>query len=254
MESSKLCKFPAMLSPLLAQLAQWVKLGILGLMLYHQDDPNFINISTTRYSDRSSPERGLNNYQKRLVHQLIHAEYPDLVTISRPDFVQVMAFEKQREEIVQKNKNDAFEERLANQIGLRWLVEAMADGDLTTIDLSSQSRAADARQQEAIALRFAAISRRLRLKRSVLVGHNIFLDLINFYACFFGKLPDRVEDFQRIIHNIFPMIVDTKYVATHDIENPEFALSSLDELDQQLSRFPEPLVGRSTHFLFHSAY
>lgn len=86
---------------------------------------------------------------------------------------------------------------------------------------------------------------RLRAKRTILVGHNVFIDLIYFYDCFFGKLPHSVNDFEHRIHELFPRIIDTKYLATHGNDNPALSKSSLEELDDQLSSLtPAPVIGK----------
>ena len=86
---------------------------------------------------------------------------------------------------------------------------------------------------------------RLRAKRTILVGHNVFIDLIYFYACFFGKLPRSVNDFEHRMHELFPRIIDTKYLATHGNDNPALSKSSLEELDEQLSSLtPAPVIGK----------
>src|ERR1700712_4947918 len=59
------------------------------------------------------------------------------------------------------------------------------------------------------------IDAKLKRKRHVVVGHNLFTDLVFIYSAFIGKLPDTVEDFQARIHNLFPYVIDTKYLATH---------------------------------------
>lgn len=172
----------------------------------------------------------------------MRAEYPGFVTISRPGFIQIIGYEKEREEAVQKSRNILFEEKMARQLGLRWLVEGMVGGDLTPIipwNFQPEHPKPKVPKEQ-----FVNLFDRLKEKRTILVGHNVFLDLIYFYASFFGKLPDQVEDFQRKIHELFPMIIDTKYLATHDSANPAIAKSSLEELDRELAKLVVPLAGR----------
>ena len=76
------------------------------------------------------------------------------------------------------------------------------------------------------------------------MGHNLFIDLVYFFACFIGRLPDRVEMFQDAMHSLFPIIIDTKYLATHDNDNSPMSRSSLEELDEALSEHPVPLIGK----------
>ena len=83
----------------------------------------------------------------------------------------------------------------------------------------------------------------LRQKRTVLVGHNVFLDLVYFYTFFFGPLPDLVKDFQQIIEYLFPMVFDTKYLADKINDNSSSYNSSLEDLDRELSELPLPIIG-----------
>lgn len=187
-----------------------------------------------------SQERGLNNYQKRLVHQLVQVEYPGFVTISRPGYIQVVAYNKEREDAVHTSRMTTFEDRLKRKIGLRWLVEAITGGDLTAIESwNLQSGAKTAKPL------FPGLFTRLKANRTVLVGHNLFIDLVYFYACFIGRLPDRVETFQDAMHRFFPTVIDTKYLATHENDNSPMSRSSLEELDEALSEHPAPMIGES---------
>lgn len=84
----------------------------------------------------------------------------------------------------------------------------------------------------------------MRLKKNppVLVGHNLFVDMVYLWQCFFGYLPERVEDFQSLLHHHFPLVIDTKYLATHDCGdiNP---IASLDELNESLTDIDKPDIG-----------
>ena len=182
------------------------------------------------------------------MHQIVRAEYPDFVTISRPRFIQIVAFDQKRENAVKATKMRIFEEKVMRQIGLRWLVEAMVGGDLGAIDPRIFARSPNGQpifvDLGVITRQYSDLQHRLRQNRTVLVGHNLFMDLINFYKCFFGQLPDRVEDFQSIMNQLFPMIVDTKYLATHNNVNVTHARSSLEDLDEELNTLPVPVIGR----------
>ena len=193
--------------------------------------------------------RGLNNFQKRLVHQIVRAEYPDLVTVSRAEFIRIVAYNKKREDALQDAKLKGFEERLTKEVGLRWLVEAMVGGDLNALDPAVSRRNNGGRSDEThyrIPWRsdqqFLQAQASLKEKKTILVGHNVFMDLINLYACFFGNLPDRVEDFQRTIHQLFPMIIDTKFLATYE-NGARNVKSSLEELDEELQHVQVPVIG-----------
>ncbi|NXH11114.1 PNDC1 ribonuclease, partial [Bucco capensis] len=45
-----------------------------------------------------------------------------------------------------------------------------------------------------------------------LVGHNMLLDLMHLHDKFYKPLPESYEEFKRNIHNLFPVLIDTKTV------------------------------------------
>jgi len=184
--------------------------------------------------------RGLNGFQKRLVHQYVRTNYPDLVTISRHGFIQILLYDRAREDANQARKDRGFGQKMEAQIGLRWPVEALAGGNLDGLTPSSFLG-----HKENVAGALSDLKAKLQSKRTVLVGHNIFMDLVYLYQCFFGQLPDLVEDFQEVMHKLFPVIIDTKYIATRNDVNPALARSSLEELDDQLSTQKFPIIGKS---------
>ena len=178
------------------------------------------------------------------MHQIVR-KHPELVAVSRQSFIQIIDHDEEREKNFQSRRKMYFERDLGRQIGLRWPIEAMVGGDLAGLDPNDSPVYVDGRQ-EAIIQKVVNLKARLRGKRTVLVGHNVLLDLMYFYKCFFGTLPDRVEDFQRVIHELFPVVIDTKYLATHNRDNPAMANSSLEQLDLELAKLPfekVPVIG-----------
>ena len=217
-----------------------------GLSLAIQSYPDFLNIAPSGWFVAQLADRGLNNFQKRLVHQLVRAEHPDLVTVSKPGFIQIIAYDKKREDAIKKSKMLGFEEKITRQVGFRWIVEAMVGGDLSTLDPSTFSRNSkgepfwvDLRE---VRRDFDHLRTKLSAKRTTLVGHNLFVDLVNFYQCFIGKLPDRVEEFQTAIHGLFPRVIDTKYLATYEGDSSN-KWSGLKELDEDLKKLTAPVFG-----------
>ncbi|KAI9702583.1 MAG: hypothetical protein M1836_001063 [Candelina mexicana] len=215
---------------------------------------DYLNIALAGHGAQSTSERGLNNFHKRLVHQLVRSDYPDLVTISRPTFIQIVPYDKAREDAVKQSRLTRLEEQLSRQVGFRWLVEAMVQGDLSGVDPKNFARSKDG---EPVFVDLGEVNKQLddvrsvlRDKPTVLVGHNLFTDLVNFHRCFLGPLPLRVKDFQRDMNRIFPMIIDTKYLATHNCGsiNPK---SSLGEIEAELRSQIVPLIATHPH---HTKY
>jgi len=116
-----------------------------------------------------------------------------------------------------------------------------ADTDLDGSSFSSFIIATDSHD---IKDRFDRTQERLRTHQPVLVGHNMFTDLVYFYRSFVGPLPDTLEEFCEAIHELFPQIVDTKYLATH-AEGDLNASPTLQEIAEKLEKQPLPDIGES---------
>ncbi len=159
--------------------------------------------------------------------------------MSRHGFIQILHYDKTREDANQARKDRVFEQKMEAQIGLRWPVEALARGNLE--GLTATSFLGD---KDDVAEALSDLKAALQAKQTILVGHNVFMDLVYLYQCFFGPLPDPVEDFQEVMHKLFPVIIDTKYLATREEVHPELARSSLEELDDQLSAQKFPIIGK----------
>ncbi|KAI9851225.1 MAG: hypothetical protein M1838_004237 [Thelocarpon superellum] len=210
-----------------------------------QSEEAYLNIAPLGIGGEHENHLNLNNFQKRLVHQLVRAEFPDLVTVSRPGFIQVLMYDKKREDAVALSRKRRVDEQLSRQIGFRWVLEAMSGGDLSGIDAAGFARDPHGEpifvDLDAIKSHFDGLRGQLRRHRSVLVGHNLFTDVVYLYQAFFGALPDTVEDFRYCLHDLFPLIIDTKYLATHQTiaANPK---SSLQEIDEQLRSQAIPTI------------
>lgn len=187
----------------------------------------------------------LNNFQKRLVHQLIEVEYPSLVTISRPDFIQIIDYDEDREKAVREQRMTRAQERAWKQIGFRWIVEALIGGDLSHLDpfcFGSIMNSSTAVELQVSLHEFSyKLQQRLKSHRPVLVGHNLFTDVVYLYRCFLGPLPDKLDQFQAIIHEMFPILMDTKYMATHDCGSI-IPKSSLSEINDNLLHIKTPKI------------
>ncbi|XP_051667048.1 poly(A)-specific ribonuclease PNLDC1 isoform X1 [Manacus candei] len=64
-----------------------------------------------------------------------------------------------------------------------------------------------------------------------LVGHNMLMDLMHLHDKFYKPLPESYEEFKRNIHNLFPVIIDTKTITKSMKKNYLFPrVSSLSEV------------------------
>jgi len=73
------------------------------------------------------------------------------------------------------------------------------------------------------------------------VGHNVFGDLIHLYRCFVGQLPGTIEEFSAMVHQDFPVVCDTKYIATCECPCSS-AASSLQVLSDTLKVLCHPRI------------
>jgi poly(A)-specific ribonuclease len=195
----------------------------------------------------------LTAFDKRIVHQLIRKEFPMLVTIGRLNSVMIKALNEAYEKGIQRDRKRKVRAQIARQTGFRWIVEAMTGGSLSRIDLTwfakdPNTGAALFFDEADYSARFNRAAAFLKIRRPVLVGHNLFTDLIYFYQCFIGKLPDTIEEFRICIHDLFPVIVDTKYMATHNCGNMN-PKSSLDEIEEGLQVEEVPHIGEYALFV-----
>ncbi|KAF2716781.1 CAF1-domain-containing protein [Polychaeton citri CBS 116435] len=208
------------------------------------DALDFVNVSE-EVPDGVAPAE-MSRFKKRLVHQLVRAEYPALTTLSRRNFVQIIHFNQDREDRIALEKKQAFGVRLNRQKGFRWIIEALVGSDLSHLDLMECARDPETGRpvfadMDEYRARFARAHARIRNKPKVLIGHNCFLDLVYVYKHFIGALPASVEDFSKELHKLWPMLVDTKYMATHNCGdiNPS---SSLEELSDALKGRATPVL------------
>ncbi len=199
----------------------------------------------------------LSRFQKRLVYQLIRSQYAHtLVAFNRRDSLHVRTRDEAREQEIVEARTKRVRQNIVNQTAFRWLIEALTvDGNLDTLGENVAMFARSTKTGENIACdlnelrsRFDHLQSRLRQHRPALVGHNVLVDLVNLYRCFIGPLPLSVTDFMSQIHAMFPIIVDTKYLATHGCgdlpsnSSLEFIEAQLRELNEPAIRKPAPLV------------
>ncbi|KAF2477352.1 CAF1-domain-containing protein [Lindgomyces ingoldianus] len=211
-----------------------------AIIAWKDTDRSSLEISSTVGALKQPLVPAITNFEKRLVHQLVRAEFPSLVTISRPGFIRIIHYDEVREADMVRKQKQWVKERIVKQSGFRWVVEGLAKGDLHQFDpyffAKNASGLVIAADIDNIRERFRRATTRLKDHQPVLVGHNMFTDLVNFYHCFFGPLPDTLQEFRELVHQLFPKIVDTKYLATFgcgDI-NPSASLEDVaNELKEQ---------------------
>jgi poly(A)-specific ribonuclease len=222
----------------------WLKTG--------QPSAHSVVIGPLETNQDANPE--LNRFERRLVHQIVRAEYPDLVSIPNRGLVRVSRLDPEREEYIKAQRKREVQERIVRQTGFRWIVEALCGNPPEGIDVRSFAQTPGGVpgfvDLDMLKSRFNRAKHMIRNKKTALFGHNLFLDLIYFYRTFIGALPDTVDEFGALIHELFPIIVDTKYMATHNCGdiNPQ---SSLEQIAERLAEQQKPAVITHEH---HNKY
>ena len=168
----------------------------------------------------ASASQILNRYQIRLVHQIVRNEYPKLKTTGKGHFIQITPFDDKRD-LNERLQQARYRDRdISRAVEFRWLIEAISGGDITKMPLeyftnafSTDVKPPDG-EDRALKTFIDGLQQRLSSRRRILIGHNCFTDLVYLYSCFVGQLPEKVEEFQDAIRELFPAVVDTKFIAS----------------------------------------
>ncbi|KIH88300.1 hypothetical protein SPBR_07021 [Sporothrix brasiliensis 5110] len=167
------------------------------------------------YLNIVNPHQGpLTRFQRRLVYQMLDTEFGGRyrATVNGNFFMQI-------------TEKDAENE---NKRGLRYIAEALVGGDFAN-DVWSMYKQDNAMVEPGCEARLRESEAKLKEKRPVLVGHNMFHDLCFFHATFFSPLPNTLDEFDRIVHELFPRIIDTKHILKRD-DNEMMPSKSLEEV------------------------
>jgi poly(A)-specific ribonuclease len=134
----------------------------------------------------------ISRFEKRLVHQLIRAEFPDLVSIGRSECVRIVDYDPVREADNTRRIKNRVQEQIARQTGFRWVFEALTSGG----DVDNPNPLYSQNMEDIMTVvphdirhRYDRAIERLKTRQPVLVGHNMFTDIVYLYRTFVGQLP-----------------------------------------------------------------
>ncbi|CAK7199078.1 hypothetical protein SEUCBS139899_001746 [Sporothrix eucalyptigena] len=160
----------------------------------------------------------MTRFQRRLVHQILETEFENkyIGLLKNNTFMQIVRRDDEEEQKLQEKMHDQRKQAVRAQRGLRYIIEALVGGNFAE-DVFSMYDAEDELAQ-AVAKKLLRQSESILQGKGtpILVGHNMFLDLCFLYAAFFGPLPDTLDQFGVVIHKLFPRIMDTKHLLTHN--------------------------------------
>lgn len=180
----------------------------------------------------------LNRYQMRLTHQIIQNEFPGFKTMGMQNFVQITNPSREEMERLKLLQRQRIDSEIGRAIGFRWILEALAGREISGMPDSHFLTSLPDSAIDGLQTYIANLNEQLRRRRRVIVGHNCFTDLVNLHKFFIGDLPDSVEDFQDSVHDIFPAIVDTKYMAS--LGSRRWGDTSLQAVAEEMDGDHEP--------------
>src|SRR5271169_1718284 len=109
------------------------------------------------------------SYYKRILHQSLPSMFPNLmIRSSKKHFIQIVENKETTQDELKQARKQKFENRVYESIGLRKILEMICTHE------------------------------------SVLVGHNLFQDLVFIWSQFFGQLPSTLREFCQVVSETFP--------------------------------------------------
>ncbi|XP_070500479.1 poly(A)-specific ribonuclease PARN-like [Chironomus tepperi] len=89
---------------------------------------------------------------------------------------------------------------------------------------------------DAIGLRL--IMKEISASKKLIIGHNCLLDIMYITNQCFQELPEDYDSFKKLIHEIFPNIMDTKFMANSEKFKDIFSSSVLNDVYERLLKKP----------------
>lgn len=180
----------------------------------------------------------LNAYQRRLVHQVIQNEFPAMKSQGMGHFIQITNPTSDQQASQAQLEQEQRERDLSRAIGFRWIIDGIIGRDLSKLPedylMPALSRTREESNMEAsVKSLIEDLNDKLQARRKVLIGHNCMTDVMFLYRMTIGDLPPTVEEFKDRLHDLFPAIIDTKFIANCFSE--KYGRLSLGEVERDLS-------------------
>lgn len=175
-----------------------------------------------------NPQDGrLNGWQKRLVHDLLQDQFPELQAVARYGgaYMEILDSSGQISHITKTKRVQT----IRKHIGARTLWDAICGRPfIDNIDLRLLLHGGeDPIKVHHVKAELMEYERRLKNKGPIVVGHNILMDLCFLHRRFLGGLPKSLQEFRALTREMIPRIVDTKYLFTRggDEMSPDYSLA-----------------------------
>ena len=210
-----------------------------------EEQENYLNIPAEDAQDPIPSE--LSRYQVRLTHQIVRTEWPKLKTRGMGHFVQITKPTDEQQASWRDLRAQTREREIAHAVGFRWVIEAIMGGDISRLPhYYVEAAFPEGQGPKDIPGFLNQLQQDLRKGTRAFVGHNCLTDLVNLYRCFIGDLPERVEDFSARVIELFPIVLDTKYLA--GVGSKRWADTSLKAVESDLSSVGVPRIHLPSDF------
>ncbi|KAK5197674.1 hypothetical protein LTR92_001916 [Exophiala xenobiotica] len=210
-----------------------------------EQQENYLNIPAEDAKDPIPSE--LSRYQVRLTHQIVRSEWPKLKTRGMGHFVQITKPTDEQQATYRDIRAQNREREIAHAVGFRWGIEAIMGGDISRLPhYYVEAAFPEGQAPKDIQGFLNQLQQDLQRGTRAFVGHNCLTDLINLYRCFIGDLPERVEDFSARVIELFPIVLDTKYLAT--VGSKYRSDTSLKAVESDLSSMGIPRIHLPSDF------
>ncbi|XP_065086285.1 poly(A)-specific ribonuclease PARN-like [Ochlerotatus camptorhynchus] len=127
-----------------------------------------------------------NGFQRKLVYQLIDSKYQKAISTSS------VTLENNHKAILVERKRTKEQE----------------------LKLEAE-RAAQENEELELAVGLSLVLQELSRAKKLIIGHNMLLDLLFVIRQFFRPLPPNFHEFKKIVRELFPLLLDTKYLCTN---------------------------------------
>jgi poly(A)-specific ribonuclease len=235
-------------------IKHWIKTGKPNRQVFTISSQKDLNVDSKEKhrTQKQTQDMELTSFDRRLIHQLVRSEFPSLRTMTRSGSIHIAKYDAKREKDIAAGRMNKAKRMVQENIGFRWIAEALFGETryLDSMDLKAfgaadangpRQKAASANSYETNAKKREIIEK-LESRPIVLVGHNIFGDLAYLYQNFIADLPETLDEFRLILRRAMPLIIDTKYMATHNCGSVQ-PPSSLEQVAESLRSHLDPGYG-----------
>ncbi|XP_059612566.1 poly(A)-specific ribonuclease PARN-like [Phlebotomus argentipes] len=150
-----------------------------------------------------------NGFQRRLIYEMIERDYFEAISACPREL------ENNRKGLVVSRKKSPEEEMK--------LLEEKFEQEKKNLELQ---------------IGVTHILKALSESRTLIVCHNMFMDLVYLMKQFIGPLPENVDEYKKLVHEFFPNILDTKFLCTAESLKKEIKSTVLPHILEDCRKAP----------------